>query len=124
MGYLMAVLVEAQHLESETVRAEQTRYRVPDWGVGELWTSNRLVLAHDFLFEAAASTAGFVEGSRVKAPQGVHGPPTGTVPPLSIPMGNGSASNGQRERGGAWRDVLAERIAAFLAGEAVTFDDI
>ena len=30
--------------------AELTRYAVPRWGVGELWTEDSLVLAHDFDF--------------------------------------------------------------------------
>jgi methylated-DNA-[protein]-cysteine S-methyltransferase len=30
----------------------ETRYAVPGWGVGELWRSDRLVLAHDFRFRA------------------------------------------------------------------------
>jgi O-6-methylguanine DNA methyltransferase len=32
------------------VRAELTRYAVPGWGVGELWTADGLVLAHEFFF--------------------------------------------------------------------------
>ena len=31
----------------------QTRYAVRGWGVGELWRSNRLVVAHDFRFGSA-----------------------------------------------------------------------
>ncbi len=38
------------------VRVEQTRYTVPSWGVGELWTSNGRVLAHDFTFEVVSDT--------------------------------------------------------------------
>ena len=30
--------------------ADLTRYAVPGWGTGELWTRGDLVLAHDFLF--------------------------------------------------------------------------
>jgi O-6-methylguanine DNA methyltransferase len=29
----------------------ETRYTVPGWGAGELWTSNAIVLAHDFHFD-------------------------------------------------------------------------
>ena len=34
------------------MRAEWTRYGVPGWGVGELWTQDGVVLAHDFVFGA------------------------------------------------------------------------
>jgi len=37
-----------------TVRAEWTRYAVPDWGVGELWTEGDLVLVHEFRFGSAS----------------------------------------------------------------------
>ena len=32
---------------------ERTRYVVPSWGVGELWTSADVVVAHEFDFEVA-----------------------------------------------------------------------
>lgn len=32
------------------MRAEWTRYAVPDWGVGELWTRGDFVLVHEFRF--------------------------------------------------------------------------
>jgi methylated-DNA-[protein]-cysteine S-methyltransferase len=32
------------------VRAQFTQYAVPGWGVGELWTSGDLLLAHEFRF--------------------------------------------------------------------------
>ncbi len=35
---------------SDDVRAEWTRYTVPDWGVGELWTEREIVLVHEFRF--------------------------------------------------------------------------
>jgi methylated-DNA-[protein]-cysteine S-methyltransferase len=35
-------------------RAEWTQYTVPAWGVGELWTDDGLVLAHEFRFGATA----------------------------------------------------------------------
>ena len=44
------------------VRVEQTRYRVPSWGLGELWTSDGLVLAHDFTFGAVSDTGPAAEG--------------------------------------------------------------
>jgi methylated-DNA-[protein]-cysteine S-methyltransferase len=39
------------HLESKRVTSvEHTRYDVPGWGTGELWTCGGVVLAHDFSF--------------------------------------------------------------------------
>ena len=35
--------------------ADFTRYTVPGWGVGELWTRDGVVLAHDFFFDAGLS---------------------------------------------------------------------
>ena len=39
---------------SDDVRAEWTRYAVPDWGVGELWTEGEVVLVHEFRFGSAS----------------------------------------------------------------------
>jgi O-6-methylguanine DNA methyltransferase len=39
-----------------TSRAEWTQYAVPGWGVGELWTSDGVVLAHEFRFAAQGET--------------------------------------------------------------------
>ena len=47
-GALMPAIVE-----SKRVRVERTRYVVPSWGVGELWTSADVVVAHEFDFEVA-----------------------------------------------------------------------
>jgi methylated-DNA-[protein]-cysteine S-methyltransferase len=33
-----------------TLRAEWTQYAVPGWGVGDLWTDDDVVLAHEFRF--------------------------------------------------------------------------
>ena len=38
-------------------RASFTRYAVPEWGAGELWTQDRIVLAHDFHFGAPSGDA-------------------------------------------------------------------
>ena len=42
-------------VESERVRVERTRYGVPGWGVGELWTARDVILAHEFDFAAGPS---------------------------------------------------------------------
>lgn len=39
------------------MRARSTRYRVPGWGVGELWTADETVLAHEFAFGREDSDA-------------------------------------------------------------------
>jgi methylated-DNA-[protein]-cysteine S-methyltransferase len=38
-------------------RAAFTRYAVPEWGTGELWTRDATVLAHDFRFGAPTHDA-------------------------------------------------------------------
>ncbi len=40
------------------MRAEWTRYAVPGWGVGELWTDGDLVLVHEFRFGADSEARG------------------------------------------------------------------
>jgi methylated-DNA-[protein]-cysteine S-methyltransferase len=37
-------------VDSNAMRAELTRYEAPGWGVGELWSRDGVVLAHDFAF--------------------------------------------------------------------------
>ena len=39
-----------------TVAVVETRYAVPGWGVGELWSADGVVLAHDFRFGPASDT--------------------------------------------------------------------
>lgn len=41
-----------------TSRAGRTQYVVPGWGVGELWTDDGLVLAHEFAFQPVSDTEG------------------------------------------------------------------
>ena len=53
------------------MRAEWTRYAVPGWGLGELWTDDGVVLAHEFRFEGSG--------------------PTGLTPPGDHPRSNFSA---------------------------------
>ncbi len=47
------------------MRAEWTRYAVPAWGVGELWTEGDVVLGHEFRFGSASE----VEVSGTGRPQ-------------------------------------------------------
>ncbi len=48
------------------MRAEHTRYEVPGWGVGDLWTGGGLVLAHELGFDrdAGAGPTGADGGAR------------------------------------------------------------
>jgi methylated-DNA-[protein]-cysteine S-methyltransferase len=52
------------------VRVEQATYEVPSWGVGELWTSNGRVLAHDFRFGADPASVS-PDGGRCPTPAGL-----------------------------------------------------
>jgi methylated-DNA-[protein]-cysteine S-methyltransferase len=76
------------------VRAELTQYVVPGWGVGELWTSDALVLAHEFRFglggelrSGADAHAG--EGPDLQPPIGGSGAPSGTLSGNLERVGNG-----------------------------------
>jgi len=128
------------------VRAIYTRYEVPGWGVGELWTSEVAVLDHELVF-APGPTSG---ASLVAAPhEGAASPPTGTVAPVSSQMASGSVSDLHRAAGPAVAetagaagaavaaqaeartrtgaldaDVLVTRFTAFLDGSPDSFEDV
>ena len=121
------------------VRAVETRYSVPGWGVGELWTRGDLVLAHEFVFDADAG--GIPQALRAGSPKGADAPPTGNVRPNSSHMGDDFVPNqrlrtGEPTRTGAGftehpgdrsrldPDVLARRLSLFLAGDDVGLDDV
>ena len=116
------------------MRAERTRYAVPSWGVGELWTSERLVLAHDFDFgsSGAVEAAGVVVAPSGAAPlEGAHGPPSGTVSEPGSRMIDGFVSNVRRSSRVAAGTVvrvdpqeLVGRFEAFLGGEDVRLNDV
>ena len=84
------------------MRAKQTRYAVPGWGVGELWTSTAAVLAHEFDFGAEQLL-------EARPLEGAASPPTGTV---------------SGEAGSLDPDELVARLAAYLAGADVGFDSV
>jgi O-6-methylguanine DNA methyltransferase len=129
-------------VESNAVRAKRTRYRVEGWGEGELWTSGRLVLAHEFDFlEPSGEPTSLSDEARRHGrghPGGVASPPRGGAkPPLETllqaerHMGDGSVSTSSRGGGAKVTplppgevDALVERLAAFLAGSHVAFDDV
>jgi O-6-methylguanine DNA methyltransferase len=108
------------------VLVEHTRYTVPSWGVGDLWTSDGVVLAHDVSFDIAEVSGGAF-AHRARPPKGAHGPPSGTVPSVSPQMGHESVPNLQHHGSGTLgvgTEDLVERFAAFLAGEDASFDDV
>jgi O-6-methylguanine DNA methyltransferase len=106
------------------VRATFTQYSVPGWGVGELWTDDEVVLAHDFAFakdaEAAkTAAAGMRAGSDARPPKGAASPPTGTLAPKSARVDSESAPNGRLDP-----ERLVDRFNAFLAGREVSLADV
>jgi O-6-methylguanine DNA methyltransferase len=124
------------------MRAERTRYEVPGWGVGEVWsTPDGLVLAHELEFEAAVErvSADARDATRERLvprpPKGAGRPPRATLPGIGSRVGDGSATNlrrsdalsGGRVGGNGSVDGaarLVELASAFLAGDDVSFDDV
>ena len=131
------------------MRAEHTRYEVPGWGVGEVWsTPDGLVLAHELDFEPTvergSGDAGTATRERLvprprivpRPPEGAGSPPTATLPRIGSLVGDGSATNLRRSDaldGGRGKDSgsgfdgaarLVELASAFLAGDEVSFDDV
>ena len=96
------------------MRAKHTSYAVPGWGVGELWTSEVAVLAHEFAFGA-------------RPPKGAESPPTGRLDAEPARGGHGFVPNERRRAAQPLEldpDELAARVAAFLAGADEGFDDV
>ena len=109
------------------VRATETRYRVPGWGVGELWTSDRAVLAHAFAFEAAAGIEPHGESHpRAHRLEGAASPPLGTLPGQRARKENSFVPTPRQPSAGAELDanVLVARVTAYLAGADVAFEDV
>jgi O-6-methylguanine DNA methyltransferase len=107
------------------VRARFTQYVVPDWGVGELWTNDGVVLAHEFRFQAVSDTevlartdepgSDSASGDRRRLVDGRAGSGCGT---------NGTASShfaANKERC-LTPALLVERFRAFFAGGRTSFD--
>jgi methylated-DNA-[protein]-cysteine S-methyltransferase len=121
------------------------RYAIPEWGVGALSTDGGVVVAHDFHFGEVPAVAGVLStspavppvtpagllagrsGFLAGPPEGAAGPPTGTVAVDGARMGNGFVPERPRPPSRRVERVpteLVRRFAAFLAGEAVGFDDV
>ena len=112
-------------VESKALSATLTRYSVPGWGAGELWTLGLVVLAHDFdYFDASASVAGDV---RAHSPKGAASPPSGTVASKSSRMGDviaPTSQNGNEPGSGVTPNELAARVTAYLAGDTAPLNDV
>jgi methylated-DNA-[protein]-cysteine S-methyltransferase len=130
------------------VRAQFTTYAVPGWGVGELWTGEAIVLAHEFRFgaEPTASAPPVATPRAVGAarpddraapPMGAHGPLSSTVPTTSARVGNGFVSTPQQQQPASEPSAptsptdshvdpaaLADRFTAFFEGEDADFRDV
>ncbi len=82
------------------MRAEHTRYEVPGWGVGELWTdAGGVLLAHEIAFEPGAGPDELVRARpavRARSPKGAASPPTGTLSGIPSRVGNGTATSVRR----------------------------
>jgi methylated-DNA-[protein]-cysteine S-methyltransferase len=103
-------------------------YTVPGWGVGELWTADGVVLAHDFDFHPVSDTGiavtsavpetdmgeTVVSRSQVARPHTAVGGGVGTEQtPLSLDTNRCLTPL-----------ELVERFAAFFAGRNVSFADV
>ena len=105
----------------------RTRYIVDGWGVGELWTGDGVVLAHDFEFEPVGEVvAGPTRDVAPALPLGGASPPSGTVATDRARVGDGFvACQRQRdERASLDPDALAELLRSFLAGVDVSLADV
>jgi methylated-DNA-[protein]-cysteine S-methyltransferase len=126
-------------LKSLKVRARFTQYSVPGWGVGELWTGDGLVLAHEFRYGAVTvEDLEAASDARAAPPRGAQSPSTGTLSGKDERVGNGFVPSSQhlgvaRRAGGGSvgspsRELdpqeLVNRFRAFFAGEDQRFDDV
>ena len=109
------------------VRAKETRYRVPGWGVGELWTSDRAVLAHEFAFDAVPAVELRGESLPNARPlEGAASPPLGTLSGHQARKGNSSVPTPREPSAGAELDAdeLVARVTDYLTAADVGFDDV
>ena len=119
--------LKSGHLESPVVRAKETRYRVPGWGVGELWTSDRAVLAHEFAFDAVPAVELRGESLPNARPlEGAASPPLGTLSGHQARKGNSSVPTPREPSAGAELDAdeLVARVTDYLTAADVGFDDV
>jgi len=99
---------------------------VPGWGVGELWMSGRVVLAHDFDFVDASGNDA-PRSLRARPPKGAVSPPTGTLAANSSQVGHTFAPtsrNGRVPGAGVTADELAACVADYLTGSLTPLIDV
>ena len=109
------------------MRARLTRYSVPSWGVGEVWTLGGVVLAHDFRFLADGESTGGSDGLRAHPDEGAQRPLSSTLATISSRMGDDFVSSRNRGRSSAESvtpGTLVARLGAFLAGVDVPLGDV
>ncbi|MFO7571510.1 MAG: methylated-DNA--[protein]-cysteine S-methyltransferase [Gaiellaceae bacterium] len=120
--------------------AVETCYAVQGWGVGELWTRGRIVLAHSFAFDGdpersqtaasscppARARAVGVEGATAHPRTGGTTSPATTLAAFDERMGGVSVPKACQPvaEGALEATELVERVAAFLGGSDVEFQDV
>lgn len=114
---------------STRLGATLTRYWVPGWGAGELWTSSGVVLAHDFDFADEPPNFRGDRGTFAHArtpPKGAVSPPVGTLRQKSSRVGHAFAPTSCQDTvvGHATAQALPSRIARYLAGDDVPLRDV
>ena len=87
---------------------ELTRYAVPGWGAGQLWTRDGVLLVHDFQFGDSSADSVPASSDNSLQPESRRG----VAPNPSNSLLQGTRSD------------LAQRFAAFLAGEPDDFRDV
>jgi methylated-DNA-[protein]-cysteine S-methyltransferase len=99
-------------VESKGVTVVRTRYDVPGWGTGELWSTGHVVLAHEFEFGEVAVAV--MEAQGRASHLGTTATFLDTRPDLALR--SHSASDVEAS--------VISRVRRHLAGEAVLFDDV
>jgi O-6-methylguanine DNA methyltransferase len=133
------------------MRAEHTRYDVSGWGSGDLWTADRMVLAHELAFARDAGAA-FAHAARLARrsrrtpptpPKGAHGPPERTLTAERARVGDDFAPTSSPSPGAHEPEAMAgpagshahspatldpadlvDRFQAFLAGADARLEDV
>lgn len=112
-----------------TLRAEWTQYVAPGWGVGELWTDDGLVLAHEFAFQPVSDT----EGATVPGPSLTStSEKVGSAAQIALSKAGSAcgAKDTVKARSSLDRQrcltptELVERLMAFLKGDGKSLTDV
>jgi O-6-methylguanine DNA methyltransferase len=110
------------------MRAARTEYAVPGWGVGELWTGDGVVLAHEFAFDPVSDTGSATEVGRSRShPSSADSSSLARGAPTELSCGRiGTVSSPipANKRRCLTPEALVQRFAAFFAGEDPGLDDV